>query len=790
MGDRARQWSPFGGGWELSPGRRPTLLTLFPAATVAIAGVAALIFSGPGAVAFGLIGLGLAAGALAWRFRSWTLLIHALLATGLTLILWLDEPGTSAAILLPFIALVGVLLLAAERERWAHRLIEQEKLALGRQLDRRINELFSLQELGYVLAKSLQLDQIAEQVVVYTRRFLEAEGAVLVLLHEDQERLTVAAAEGSLQHLKGQLLREGEESLVMQAIARERIEVGLATAEAPVELVAGERVGSGAAAPLRAHGFTMGVIAVAERQGGSFSTEDLWLLSTVATHVAVALANSRFFEIIRRAKEEWETAFNALTEGVAVVGEQGRVRRANPALARMLDVPPPTLIGQPFWDTVIGSPDSTAELVASIDRGEHPAPVLLQSKTLNRTLRLTAAPLAEGAGDGGPATVVLVEDVTEQQQLEAQLIQNEKMAAVGQLVSGVAHELNNPLTSIAGLSEFLLERPGVTSGDKEHLKVIHDQAERAGRIVQNLLTFARKGAPETTLVDLNDVVARTAMLVVYELKLRGVELERHLREQPVVVRGDRHELQQVLLNLLTNAVQAVDGLPPGAPRRIVIATGVEAGQSVLRVSDTGVGVPSPLVAQLFTPFFTTKEPGRGTGLGLSISYRIIESHGGLLSYAPGPGGGSQFTVTLPAQDQPPSPETTARLSQPAATPASSPRSILVVDDDQGVQRLLTTLFAQDGHRVDTANSGEQAMRLLRERSYDVVIADRRVTTGAQRLFADALLEERPDLGGRLLVTLSATDPEVLDGLRKRSLRVVPKPFNLRDLRRAAAEVWG
>jgi len=249
-------------------------------------------------------------------------------------------------------------------------------------------------------------------------------------------------------------------------------------------------------------------------------------------------------------------------------------------------------------------------------------------------------------------------------------------------------------------------------------------------------------------------------------------------------------LQQVLLNLLTNAVQAVDGLPPGAPRRIVIATGVEAGQSVLRVSDTGVGVPSPLVAQLFTPFFTTKEPGRGTGLGLSISYRIIESHGGLLSYAPGPGGGSQFTVTLPAQDQPPSPETTARLSQPAATPASSPRSILVVDDDQGVQRLLTTLFAQDGHRVDTANSGEQAMRLLRERSYDVVIADRRVTTGAQRLFADALLEERPDLGGRLLVTLSATDPEVLDGLRKRSLRVVPKPFNLRDLRRAAAEVWG
>jgi two-component system NtrC family sensor kinase len=738
-------------------------------------------------VALALTGLGLAAGILAWSLPSWTLLIHALLATGLTLILWLDEPAVSASVLLPFIALVGVLLLAAERERWGHRLIEQEKLGLSRQLDRRINELFSLQELGYVLAKSLQLDQIAEQVVGYARRFLEAEGAILVLLQEDPERLTVAAADGSLQHLKGRVLRESETSLVMQAIARERIEVGLAGPDAPVVLVADTQVQSGAAAPLRAHGFTMGVIGVAERQGGSFSTEDLWLLSTVATHVAVALANSRFFEIIRRAKEEWETAFNALTEGIAVVDGAGRVRRANGALARMLDVPPQTLIGQPFWETVIGASDSTADLVAAIQRGEHPAPQVLQSATIHRTLRLTAAPVVEG---GTPATVVLVEDVTEQQQLEAQLIQNDKLAAVGQLVSGVAHELNNPLTSIAGLSEFLLEQPGQRTGDREHLRVIHEQAERAGRIVQNLLTFARKGAPETTLIDLNEVVSRTALLIAYELKLRGIELEQRLSERPVVVKGDRHELQQVLLNLLTNAVQAVENLTLQAPRRIGVETAVQGTQAMLSVRDSGPGVPSHLATQLFTPFFTTKEPGRGTGLGLSISYRIIESHGGLLSYAPLSAGGSEFRVTLPAVEG-----TAVAPASPTAAPQpagrrGSPRVILVVDDDPGVQRMLTALFAQDGHRVDTATNGEQALRLVREKNYDVVIADRRVTAGARRLFADALLEERPQLARRLLVTLSATDPEVLDALRRRSLRVVAKPFNLRDLRRVAAEIWG
>ena len=159
--------------------------------------------------------------------------------------------------------------------------------------------------------------------------------------------------------------------------------------------------------------------------------------------------------------------------------------------------------------------------------------------------------------------VILVEDVTEQRIMEAQLIQNDKMASIGQLVSGVAHELNNPLTSIAGLTELLLERDPPPDFPREHLRVIHDQAERAGRIVRNLLTFARKGVAEKTAVDLNDVAARTSLLIVYELQLHGIELESELSPEPVVVLGDRYELQQVLLNLVTNAVQAVSQLRRG-----------------------------------------------------------------------------------------------------------------------------------------------------------------------------------------------------------------------------------
>ena len=243
--------------------------------------------------------------------------------------------------------------------------------------------------------------------------------------------------------------------------------------------------------------------------------------------------------------------------------------------------------------------------------------------------------------------MLLVEDVTEQRQLENQLIQSEKLAAVGQLVSGVAHELNNPLTSIAGLSEFLLEQ-GSGPAPREHLLVIHQQAERAGRIVRDLLAFARKGGHATAAVDLNEVVAHTSRLIDYEVRQRGVTFDVVQAPEPLPVMGDRYELQQVLLNLLTNALQAVTDQPEHHPRRVMLVSRRrDEDTAELCVSDTGPGIPSNLLPQLFTPFFTTKEPGRGTGLGLSISYGIIQSHGGRLSYEPSREGGATFVATLP-----------------------------------------------------------------------------------------------------------------------------------------------
>lgn len=636
--------------------------------------------------------------------------------------------------------------------------VQAERDDFARRLDRRINEIFSLQELSYVLSESLQTERIVEQVARFTARFLEAEGTLVVLSSEDQPELRVAAAEGTLAALRGRSIPSDQGGLLTHAVGRERIE--LADGPPPgVELIAGVLVARVAVAPLRAHGMTLGALAVAARSDRPFSTQDLWLISTVAMQAAVVLTNSRFFGLLRQGKEEWETTFDALSEGIALVDGAGRITRVNRALALLAGVPLASLVGRAFVPSLFTESEAAEEVIAGARLGQSQLPALLPSTRLNRTLRLAAAPLP--AHEGTASVVVMVEDVTDQRALEAQLIQNEKMAAVGQLVSGVAHELNNPLTSIAGLSELLLEQERVPEDAREHLRVIHEQADRAGRIVANLLTFARKGTPELAAIDLDDVAQRTTLLIQAELKLRGIALERASGD-PAIVRGDRYEIQQVLLNLLTNAVHALSSLPPGVPRRIRVETGREGERAFVRVADTGLGIPPALISQIFTPFFTTKQPGQGTGLGLSISYGIVESHGGRLSYAPAEGGGSVFTVLLP-------------LYATGAAGRAAPSCVLVADADLSVHRVVTALLAQEGVEVHSARTGAEAVSMTRERTYDLLLLDPALSGSAEPLIP-AILALQPGLASRLVLVTNDAAPSdpALAGVPRLTKPVVPR----------------
>ncbi|MFL5548626.1 MAG: GAF domain-containing protein, partial [Gemmatimonadales bacterium] len=404
-------------------------------------------------------------------FRQWEIPLQLLSTVLLGVVAWWGEERVWWISLFALFSVLGTFFVALLQARKRAGDAEAKADQLAVQVDRRISELFSLQELSYVLSESIQLDRVVDQVAKYAARFLQADGAIVVVVETDGKLLRVVAGSGTLESMVGQVSADSESALVRFAIGRDRIEVAQGEDIPTVDLIGGVLVRSAAVAPLRAQGITMGALAVADRRGGPFTTEDLWLLSTVATNASVVLANSRLYEMVRRGQQEWETAFNALAEGIAVVGPGGAILRANRALASLAEVAEPELVGRNFSELFAGAAEPVAGIIEAAYRGEKGAPLVVRLDESQRVLRLTAAPLA-GVRPG--SVVILIEDVTEQRMLEAQIIQNDKMASIGQLVSGVAHELNNPLTSIAGLAELLLERPAHPDVPREHLRVIHD----------------------------------------------------------------------------------------------------------------------------------------------------------------------------------------------------------------------------------------------------------------------------------------------------------------------------
>jgi two-component system NtrC family sensor kinase len=670
---------------------------------------------------------------------------------------------------------------------------EHERRRAAEELNRRLSELFSLQELSYVLSDSLELDRIVEQVARYATRFLDAQGALLALVGDGpSDPLRVVAAEGTLTSLRGRSIPQDDRGLAARSTVREHLELVRNSGPEPTLIAGDVQAAAAAAVPLRTHGVVVGTLVIADPREGVFVPEDIRLLSTLATHAAVVIANARLFEMVRRAKEQWETAFDALSEGIAVVDDEGRVRRANRSLAELLRAPLTDVLGAHLCDALLGRSPGLMELLDAARRGERPAPLVVRSERLQRTVRVDAARIPGATSE--QSLVVLVEDVTDQQALETQLIQSEKLAAVGQLVSGVAHELNNPLTSIAGLSEFLLEQKELGRKDRGHLQVIQEQAQRAGRIVRNLLTFARKGPSEQAPVDLNDVIKRTLQLMSYDLKLKDIIVDRDLASVLPDVLGDRHGLQQVVLNLVTNAAQALSDTPPTQARRIAVSTWFD-GQVHLRVADTGPGVADDLVHSVFTPFFTTKEPGKGTGLGLSITYSIVESHGGHITVErPSGGGGAAFRVDLPpapAGIPRPAAERVNSGATPVPAAPSMKRVILLLDADPAVQRMVKALFARDGHAVEVAGDPQHALDLALKGGYDLILADARAAAPAKRgtLFVEELLKRMPALRDRLIVATGDVRPATEETLTRLGVRYVRKPFNLRDLRDAAARLW-
>src|SRR2546430_3287131 len=277
-----------------------------------------------------------------------------------------------------------------------------------------------------------------------------------------------------------------------------------------------------------------------------------------------------------------------------------------------------------------------------------------------RRIRFNFSPLADEKGNI-EGVVLSGRDVTDLKRLEEQLIQAEKLAAMGQMLAGVAHELNNPLTAILGVTELLRDRPGADDSTKRQLELTHRQARRAARIVQNLLEFSRPASPHKKPMDLNNLLDRTLQLQEHTLRRNNIELDFHPQADLPGIIGDANQLIQVFLNLVTNAEQAIREVRDHG--RIQIRAGRTGKQITITVQDDGVGIRPESLPVSFDPFYTTKRPGGGTGLGLSICMSIIREHGGATRSAKLPAGGSAFTIYLPIASMR-APETFSIPSEP------------------------------------------------------------------------------------------------------------------------------
>jgi len=358
---------------------------------------------------------------------------------------------------------------------------------------------------------------------------------------------------------------------------------------------------------------------------------------------------------------------------------------------------------------------------------------------------------------------------------QEQLLQSEKMSAVGQLISGVAHELNNPLTAILGYAQ-LLETDALDDRTRDFVQKIHRQAQRTHRVVQNLLSFARQRKAQKMRTELPRVVEDTLVLRDYDLKLNNIKVERDFGADVPEVVADAYQLEQVFLNIINNAVDAM--LEHSRGGTIRVRTFGENGHAVVEIQDSGPGIREP--KRIFDPFYTTKQVGKGTGLGLSICYGIVKEHSGEIQAWNHTERGAVFQVRLPAVGRP------MKVAVPSAAPSDASQlrgKVLLVDDEDSVLEFEREVLMSAGAEIIAVSRGEEAIATLQQSAFDAVVLDGKMPGGWSGFdIYYWLRENRPGLDGRVILAMSNfDDPQLRMLIEQHHIPHLIKPFQVADL---------
>lgn len=523
-----------------------------------------------------------------------------------------------------------------------------------------------------------------------------------------------------------------------------------------------------------------------ERQAsdeGPFLKEERLLLNAIAERLGNLITRMRAREALRESEEKYHTLFETSVDGILIADlETRQFLYANPSICRMLGYTEEEL--RTMGVATIHPKEDLQRVGAEFEaqaRGDKTLAMDIPCLKKDGTIVYADINTVKITIDGRNCNVGSFRDTTERKQVEQQALVTAKLASVGELVAGVAHEINNPLTGVIGYAQLLADRQDVPQSVKEDLQKIYEESQRTVKIVQNLLRFARQYKPEKSLVDINELIERTLELEAYKLRTSNVGLSTKLATDIPLILADYNQLQQVLLNIMSNAQQAM--AETKRKGKIMVTTGVIEDYVRISVADNGPGISPDNVTKIFDPFFTTKPVGSGSGLGLSVCHGIITEHSGNIYAESTPGKGTIFIIELPIATGEPA----VIKEEPVKKKGQRPRrgvigKILIVEDEPAIRTVLTRNLSAMGYQVNAISDGKDALSKLTNNVYKLLLLDLKMPGMSGRELYEVMKEKHPNSANRIVfITGDVMTADTHDFLVSTGRSYLIKPFDSKDI---------
>ena len=501
------------------------------------------------------------------------------------------------------------------------------------------------------------------------------------------------------------------------------------------------------------------------------------------------------FEIEKRLEREQEFVRRLIAsfpDIIATLDIQGRFTYISPRVEEVLGYAPQSFIGVPPGEHANPEDIPTLhEMFRDLMAGKLPH-AQLEYRTRHadgswRTLRIVAAPLYDSDGRIN-GVVASARDVTETKRVEQQLQQSEKLASMGQMMAGAAHELNNPLTAILGVSDLLHDR-AADDVTRRQTELILQQARRAAAIVQDLLSFSRPAAAGREKIHVEEIVRSALDSRATSLREKNISVVWEAQEFLPAMEADARLLSQVFTNLFLNAEQAIAARGASGTLRVSISR--EAARIAVTISDDGLGIAPENLDKIFDAFFSTKRPGGGSGLGLTICLAVVKEHGGNIEVKSSPGQGAAFRVLLPYAEiaAPPAPSAREALVSSPSSAGIQGHSALVIDDEEAIREVVQEGLGVRGMKVESASSAEEALEWLEKTSCEIAICDFNLPgLSGPQLFEKLHASGRASVPRFVFMTGELPDPAIVAAFGKKGAYILQKPFHISDLAKLLTEL--